>query len=103
MPRKRRTDKRRADPALEYEIWGPIFASGFDHFDDLPALGLPKTSCEIPLDLARVPWATYGERWLSDPEHGACRDPGQGIPWAEERMGRPWARPSLMKRRPRNG
>jgi len=43
MPPKRRTSKRRIDPAAEAEAWRAVWLFGFDFFGEAAALtGLPE-------------------------------------------------------------
>lgn len=84
MPVKRRTDKRRVSPESEYVAWAPVFRSGYDFFDDLPAIGVSVAGfAPVPADLAREPWARFGERFLAEYADEAT-------PWAEAELGRPW-------------
>ena len=84
MPVKRRADKRRVSPEREYEAWAPVFNAGYDFFDDLPAIGLtPDAYSRVAADMARDPWARFGERYLAEHPHG-------NTSWAEQEFGRPW-------------
>lgn len=82
MPVKRRISKRH--DAQAYEIWGSIFSSGFDFFDELPDLGLETDAYDRPKhDDALAAWERYGAIWL---EH----NPESSKSWAETKFGRPW-------------
>lgn len=118
MVRKRRSAKRRLDPAMEYQVWASIFDSGYDFFGELEALGYDPaelgragdddeyedgdtSAADVPEDLARDPWTRHGEQWLSDPRYGGAPALAGRVSWAESRLGRPWERSTAPRRRQR--
>jgi hypothetical protein len=89
MPVKRRSPKRRIDPAAEYEVWESIFSAGIDFFGGLPDIGVASDAYGRPdADAAAAAWARHGSRYLVD--HGGERPIGRPA-WALEQFGEPYA------------
>ena len=87
MPVKRRTEKRRMDPAAELAAWSMLFACGCDYFDDLPRIGVPIDSTSRPdRTAAEAAWRRLGARFLSEPQ-----DPHLTPAWALKEFGQPHA------------
>ncbi len=87
MPPKRRTEKRRMDPAAELAAWSMTFACGRDYFNDLPRIGVPMESHRPERAAAEDAWRRLGARFLSEPQ-----DPHLMPAWALKEFGEPHAR-----------
>ena len=89
MPVKKRTAKRRLDPATELAAWSMTFACGTDYFGDLPRIGVPMDDHGYHPDRAAAEdaWRRLGERFLSEPQ-----DPHLTPSWALTEFGDPHAR-----------
>ena len=86
MPPKRRTEKRRMDPAAELAAWSMVFQSGWDYFGDLSRLGVPMDEHNHRPDreAAEAAWHRLGARFLEE-----ATDPVLGTPWAVSEFGDP--------------
>ena len=85
MPVKRRTAKRRLDPAAEVAIWESVFDSGRDFFDDLKDLGVPLDQYGRPEPAAaEQAWQRLGARYLATRTPNSRREP-----WALIQFGEP--------------
>jgi hypothetical protein len=85
MPAKRRTAKRRTDPAAELEAWSMLFRCGYDFFGDLDHLGL---DIDAKRRAAREAWRRLGAAFMT-----AWRpDTARQKPWALEQFGDPKCR-----------
>ncbi len=87
MPVKRRTSKRRINPAVEYQVWESIFDAGTDFFDELADIGVASDPYGTPdNDCARAAWGRHGARYVA--EHGRQSGSGRML-WALEQFGQP--------------
>ena len=87
MPVKRRTEKRRLDPAAELAAWGMTFQCGTDYLQQLPRIGVPTDDYSRPdIDVAEDAWRRLGARLLTEPQ-----DPHLTTPWALREFGEPHA------------
>ena len=86
MPLKRRTEKRRMDPAAELAAWSMVFQSGWDYFGDLPRLGVLMDEHGHRPDRAAAEeaWRRLGARFLAEPQ-----DPHLTPSWALKEFGEP--------------
>lgn len=83
MPVKRRANKRRIDPAVELEAWGPFFESGLPGFaGDLEELG--HHDQEAMRAAAPDAWSRLGRLFLDRRERA-------DQPWALREFGAPEA------------
>ena len=84
MPVKKRTAKRRLDPAAELDAWSMAFQCGHDYFGDLPEIGVPMDGHGPDRAAAEAAWHRLGARFLAE-----RRDPVLGTPWAPSEFGEP--------------
>ncbi len=88
MPPKRRTDKRRLDPAAELQAWSGAFQSHWTYFGELEEIGVATDAYGRPdRAVAEEAWHRLGGRFLAE-----MHDPVRGDPWALKKFGEPHAR-----------
>lgn len=82
MPVRAKRNKRRATASAPQ--WEMVFASGYDHFDELPEVGVTTDAYGKPArDQAEQAWRRFGDAFLASYE-----DPYL-TPWALEQFGAP--------------
>ena len=87
MPVKRRTEKRRLDPAAELDAWSGAFQSHWTYFGELEEIGVETNAYGQPdRAVAEAAWRRLGVRFLAE-----RRDPVLGTPWALTEFGEPHA------------
>lgn len=87
MPVKRRTSKRRVDPARDYEVWSSIFDAGIDFFGELAEIGVPSNEYNKPdAECACAAWERWGSRYIA--EKGREDQRGRQV-WALRQFGEP--------------
>lgn len=85
MPPKRRTDKRRLEPAAELETWSGAFQSHWTYFGELEEIGVVTDTYGRPDPAAAErAWRRLGVRFLAE-KHA----PVLGTPWALKEFGEP--------------
>lgn len=84
MPVKRRRDHRRIDPRALLEIWGGVFQSEYDFFDDLSDIGVATDDHSRPdRAVALDAWQRLGRLYIDE-----CHTPGAPC-WALAEFGEP--------------
>lgn len=87
MPVKRRTDKRRLDPAAELRAWEIPFHCGRDFFRELPAIGVSVDAYGLPdRSTIEAAWRRLGAAYLAQQPSGLSE------PWAQRTFGEPSCR-----------
>ena len=86
MPRKRTRAKRHSVEA-QRSAWEAVFDTGYDFFDDLPALGVWTDNYSRPdPEDAREAWERFGAGYL---QSHSGKDARGGPIWAINLFGRP--------------
>ena len=85
MPPKRRTGKRRLDPAAELEAWSGAFQGHWTYFGELGEIGVETDAYGRPeRAVAAAAWHRLGARFLAEKA-----DPKLGTPWGLSEFGEP--------------